>query len=290
MTSLDTMTTQTALTSTEHTAFEAQDTPPQHSIAMGIEYNGARYAGWQRQKHAKTVQGELEKALSSVANEIIEVHCAGRTDAGVHATCQVIHFKTAANRELGAWTLGINSRLPDDIAVKFAMPIADDFHARFSAQSRRYRYIIYNHRLRPAILNGGLTQCYEPLDEVKMHIAAQHLIGEHDFTSFRAITCQSHTPWRNITAISVQRMNAYVIIEVEANAFLHHMVRNIAGSLMQIGMGEKSVDWLAELLDLKNRKLAAPTAKANGLYLVDVKYPAHFQIPKVDDGPLFLSL
>lgn len=265
------------------------DEPPVFSYAMGVEYDGSHYAGWQRQSHAITVQGELEKALSHIANEPIEVQCAGRTDAGVHATCQIVHFKTHAIRANGAWTLGVNSNLPPDIAVKFAMPIAEDFHARFSAQSRRYRYVIYNHRLRPAILHGGLTQCYEPLDELAMHRAAQSLVGEHDFTSFRALACQSHSPWRKIEYLDVKRIGAYVVIEVQANAFLHHMVRNIAGSLMQVGIHAKPESWIAELLALKNRQVAAATAKPNGLYLVNVNYPAHFNLPKFDDGPLFLD-
>ncbi|SES72528.1 tRNA pseudouridine(38-40) synthase TruA [Thorsellia anophelis] len=262
---------------------------PLLNYAMGIEYDGSRYAGWQRQHHAVTVQGELEKALSHIANEVIEVQCAGRTDAGVHATCQIVHFKTHVQRAQGAWTLGVNSQLPPDIAVKFAMPIAQDFHARFSAQSRRYRYVIYNHRLRPAILQSGLTQCFEPLDEMAMHRAAQSLVGEHDFTSFRALACQSHSPWRNLEYISVKRIGAYVVIEVQANAFLHHMVRNIAGSLIQVGIKAKPEKWIAELLTLKNRQIAAATAKPNGLYLVHVNYPDHFNLPKFDDGPLFLS-
>ncbi|MFC0180103.1 tRNA pseudouridine(38-40) synthase TruA [Thorsellia kenyensis] len=256
--------------------------------AMGIEYDGARYHGWQKQSHAKTVQGEVEAALSSIANEPININCAGRTDAGVHATCQLINFNTHAKRELGAWTLGVNSKLPDDIAVKFIKPVTIDFHARFSATARQYRYVIFNDRLKPAILPYGVTQCYEPLNEKIMHDAAQDLLGEHDFTSFRAITCQSHTPFRNVHSISVHRFDKYVVIEIKANAFLHHMVRNIAGSLMEIGKNHQPKEWLGELLLLRDRKLAAPTAKPYGLYLVDVDYPEHFGIPKLPKGPLFI--
>lgn len=258
-------------------------------IALGIEYDGASFHGWQRQREVIGVQAQLEAALSKVADQPIEVQCAGRTDAGVHATGQVIHFDTVASRPLRAWTMGVNTQLPDSIAVTWAKPVTKDFHARFSATARRYRYIIYNSRLRPGILTQGVTHVHRPLDESLMHTGAQHLLGENDFTSFRAALCQSKTPFRNISHIQVYRRGPYVILDVQANAFLHHMVRNITGSLLSVGTGEQPPGWMAELLAAKDRTLAAATAKPNGLYLVDVTYPAEFALPARDIGPLFLD-
>lgn len=180
-----------------------QQQPPVYKIALGIEYDGSKYYGWQRQNEVRSVQEKLEKALSQVANEPITVFCAGRTDAGVHGTGQVVHFETTAQRKDAAWTLGVNANLPGDIAVRWVKAVPDDFHARFSATARRYRYIIYNHRLRPAVLSKGVTHFYEPLDAERMHRAAQCLLGENDFTSFRAVQCQSRTPWRNVMHINV---------------------------------------------------------------------------------------
>jgi len=205
------------------------------NIAMAVEYYGADFYGWQRQDNVPSVQQALEDAASFVADEKVNIICSGRTDAGVHATYQIVNFKTSAKRDEKAWTLGVTTKTPDAIAVKWAVEVPDTFHARFSATARRYRYIIYNHRVPPAILAKGLTHCYLPLDAQKMHEAAQVLVGEHDFTSFRAALCQSKTPFRNIHFVNVQRVGEYVIIDIKANAFLHHMVRNIAGSLMLIG-------------------------------------------------------
>ncbi|XKM13877.1 tRNA pseudouridine(38-40) synthase TruA [Orbaceae bacterium ac157xtp] len=258
-------------------------------LALGIEYDGSQYYGWQKQQHVDSVQGKIEQALSLIANEPIEVFCAGRTDAGVHATGQVIHFETKANRQLTAWTLGANANLPANIAVKWAKPVADDFHARFSAKARRYRYVIYNHPYRCAILNQGVSHYYQPIQAENMQIAAQYLLGENDFSSFRAAQCQSRTPFRNIHHIHVIRKNDYIIIDIQANAFVHHMVRNIVGSLLEVGYGNKSPEWIKELLELKDRTQAAATAKPEGLYLVDVIYPEQFNIPKTELGPLFLS-
>lgn len=260
-----------------------------YRIALGIEYDGSKYYGWQRQNTVRSVQEKLEKALSQVANEPITVFCAGRTDAGVHATGQVVHFETHAQRADAAWTLGVNANLPGDIAVRWVKAVPETFHARFSATARRYRYIIYNHRLRPAILQQGVTHYYHPLDADRMHRAAQRLLGENDFTSFRAVQCQSRTPWRNLTHISVIRQGAYIIVELQANAFVHHMVRNIVGSLMEIGCGNQAENWMAELLAVKDRTQAAATAKAEGLYLVAVEYPDYFCLPSPPCGPLFLA-
>jgi len=257
-------------------------------IALGIEYDGASVYGWQRQKDVPSVQEHLEKALTVVADRPIGVQCAGRTDAGVHATGQVVHFDSDVERPERAWTLGVNANLPETVSVTWAKPVSEDFHARFSATHRRYRYVIHNSRMRPAILHGGVTHEYRELDESKMHQAAQALLGEQDFTSFRAALCQSKSPYRNVTSVSVYRQGRYVILDIRANAFLHHMVRNIVGSLSAIGAGEQPVDWIAHLLSLKDRSKAATTAKPNGLYLVDVTYPDSFAIPNVPLGPLFL--
>ena len=262
--------------------------PPVYRIALGIEYDGSKYYGWQRQNEVRSVQEKLEKALSQVANEPINVFCAGRTDSGVHGTGQVVHFETHAARKDAAWTLGVNANLPGDIAVRWVKAVPDDFHARFSATARRYRYIIYNHRLRPAVLGQGVTHYHQPLDAERMHRAAQSLLGENDFTSFRAVQCQSKTPWRNITHLAVSRQGPYVILDIRANAFLHHMVRNITGSLLEVGMGNQPASWIEQLLVARDRELAGATAKAGGLYLVDVTYPDHFDLPSLPLGPLWL--
>ncbi|NHB62341.1 tRNA pseudouridine(38-40) synthase TruA [Photorhabdus sp. RW14-46] len=258
-------------------------------IALGIEYDGSRYYGWQRQQEVKSVQGCLEEALSKVADEPISVFCAGRTDAGVHATGQVVHFETSVQRKDAAWTMGVNVHLPPDIVVRWVKTVDEGFHARFSATARRYRYIIFNHRYRPAVLANGVTHFHYPLDEKRMHQAAQCILGENDFTSFRAVQCQSKTPWRNVMHINVNRYGHYVVIDIKANAFVHHMVRNIAGSLMEIGCGNQDINWMAQLLALKDRTKAAATAKAAGLYLVAVDYPVQFDLPCAVMGPLFLA-
>lgn len=258
-------------------------------LALGLEYNGQGYSGWQKQHHASSIQACVEQALSQISQQAVHLVCAGRTDAGVHATQQVVHFDTQVERPVSAWTLGVNAHLPADIAVRWVREVDSSFSARFSALSRRYRYIIYNHAYRPAILHGGVTHVYQPLDAAVMHQAAQVLLGEHDFSSFRAAQCQSRSPFRCIHFIQVQRFGAYVVIEVQANAFVHHMVRNIAGALIAVGAGEQKQSWLAEVLAAKDRRLSAATAKANGLYLVQVNYPEAFQIPQEPLGPLFLA-
>ncbi len=259
-----------------------------HKLALGIEYDGSRYYGWQCQQEVRSVQEKLEKALLKVANHPVSVFCAGRTDAGVHGIGQVVHFETTSQRADGAWTLGVNANLPEDIAVRWVKAVPNDFHARFSATARRYRYLIYNQRLRPAILGRGVTHFYHPLDAEKMHRAGQCLLGENDFTSFRAVQCQSRTPWRNVMHLNVTRQGAFVIVDIKANAFVHYMVRNIVGSLMEIGCGNQPEEWMATLLAAKDRTLAAATARAQGLYLVAVDYPSHFALPEPPMGPLFL--
>lgn len=257
-------------------------------LALGVEYNGNRYCGWQYQHAVCSVQEKIEIALSRVANHKVNVFCAGRTDAGVHSTGQVIHFKTTSQRSDGAWTLGANANLPDDIAVRWVKKVPDEFHARFSATSRSYRYVIHNQRLRSAILVNCLTHFYHPLDAKRMQRAGNCLLGENDFTSFRAVQCQSSTPWRNVMHLNVMRQGPYVIIDIKANSFVRHMVRNIVGSLMEIGCGNQPEEWLATLLAAKNRKLAAATAKAEGLYLVEVDYPSYFELPQAVLGPVCL--
>ncbi|MBR9726917.1 tRNA pseudouridine(38-40) synthase TruA [Shewanella intestini] len=257
-------------------------------IALGVEYDGSKYFGWQRQADVDSVQAQLEKALSSIANEPIEVFCAGRTDSGVHGTGQVVHFETQAIRPLKGWTRGVNTQLPDDIAVRWVKEVPDDFHARFSATARRYRYIIYNHGLRPGILRQGVSHYHGDIDENLMHQAAQQLLGERDFTSFRAVHCQSKTPFRNVHEVNVTRQGMYIMVDIKANAFLHHMVRNIVGSLIEVGLKNQPIEWIAQLLELKDRNQAAATAKPNGLYLVDVTYPEEYGLPKLALGPLFM--
>ncbi|WP_395344231.1 tRNA pseudouridine(38-40) synthase TruA [Ningiella sp. W23] len=258
-------------------------------MVLGIEYQGGAYRGWQRQSHVSSIQPLIEQALENILRHPVNVTCAGRTDAGVSATGQIVHFDTEVSRPLKAYTRGMNTLLPKDIAVTWAQEMSSDFHARFSAVARRYRYVIFNSALRPGILQSGLTHCYQPLDERRMHEAAQCLIGEHDFTSFRASLCQSNTPFRNIYNVSVNRMGSYIILDIKANAFLHHMVRNIVGSLLVIGQKEAPVGWMQSLLAAKDRTLAAATAKPNGLYLVKVYYPEQFNVPSTPLGPLFLS-
>ena len=256
--------------------------------ALGVQYDGKNYCGWQRQKHSPSVQEELEKALSKIADEPIEVVCAGRTDTGVNATNQIVHFETTKQRKDVAWTLGVNTNLPSDIAIAWVKQVPEEFHARFSATSRRYRYVIYNAPFRPAILTSGLSFVHDPLDDKLMHKAAQALVGTHDFTSFRTVHCQAPSPIRTIEHINVQRIQDYIVIDVKGNAFLHHMIRNIAGSLIRVGKQQESVEWMTDVLQAKNRCVAGMTAAAVGLYFVDVTYPETFNLPTRPLGPLFL--
>ena len=249
-------------------------------FALGVEYNGCLFSGYQLQAHGtRTVQGELENALSAVANEPIRLTCAGRTDTGVHATGQVVHFDTAVKRELKAWMLGSNTNLPSDIAVHWVRQVSDDFSARFSAISRSYRYILFNRRIRSAVFSKNVAWSYGKFDENLMHTAAQYLVGEHDFSAFRSSRCQAHHAVRVMQKISVTRQDDYLILDIKANAFLHHMVRNIMGTLMVIGRGEQPVDWMDEILKGQDRKCAGMTASPAGLYLVNVEYPKEFGLP-----------
>lgn len=249
-------------------------------IALVVEYDGSLYHGWQAQSGIRTVEQVLQNALSKVADEQVSLVCAGRTDTGVHATYQVIHFDSNKQRSIRAWIHGANSNLPKDISVKWGKEMPDDFHARYTALSRRYKYIIYNTAIRPALLRSQVTWQYRQLDYRLMHEAGQFLLGENDFTSFRSVECQSKTPMRNLHSLQVTSKGDFVIIEVCANAFLHHMVRNIAGVLMAIGSGKKPVSWIETVLQAKDRKLGAETAPSYGLYLVGVAYPEEYEMLK----------
>lgn len=255
--------------------------------AACIEYDGTDYCGWQRLKHNPSVQEEVEKALSSVANHEIDLTCAGRTDSGVHGIGQIVHFESDAIRNEKAWRMGCNSNLPDNIALRWIQPIDDSFHARFSATARCYRYIILNHPIRPALLNNKVCWYRDVLDESLMQDAALRLLGENDFSSFRASGCQAKHAMRELQKIEVSRDGRYVYIDIIANAFLHHMVRNIVGSLFEVGTKRKSPEWFTELLSLKDRTQAGITAPASGLYFVSVKYPAEFDLPAVSEAPFF---
>ena len=256
-------------------------------IALGIEYDGSGFAGWQRQPHASSVQGALEKALSRVANHEVTVVCAGRTDAGVHATAQVVHFETRAARTPHSWMFGTNSNLPPEVCVTWAQAVDADFHARFSAVGRAYRYIILNRPMRPGLLRNRVSWDYRPLDAGRMADAAQVLIGQQDFSSFRALACQAKHPVREVYALEVHRGGDFVYLDIAANAFLHHMVRNIAGVLMTVGAGERPVGWVADVLAARDRTAGGVTAPPGGLYLVQVRYPARFGIPQAARLPAF---
>ncbi len=242
-------------------------------IAIGIEYDGTAYNGWQRQKTGVGVQQRVEEALAHVANEPVEVVCAGRTDTGVHASGQVGHFDTQSVRSLRGWLLGANSKLPDDISIRWVRHVADDFHARYSALARRYRYRILNRLVRSALHRHRAWWVHQPLDADAMHSAAQALLGEHDFSAFRSAGCQAATPRRELTSIRVERDGDWLTIDVCANAFLQHMVRNITGTLVAIGAGEEPVAWAREVLESCDRKRAGVAAPPQGLMLVRVDYP-----------------
>lgn len=257
-------------------------------IALGIEYDGSRFCGWQQQAHGtRTVQDELQKALSEVADHRVKLTCAGRTDTGVHATAQVAHFDTTSDRQLKAWVMGCNVHLPDDVNVNWAKQVDDGFSARFSAFKRSYRYIILNRAARSALYSHQVSWIYDPLNIEAMHEAAQALLGKQDFSSFRSSVCQAEHAMRVMDSISVVRNGDFIYVDVRANAFLHHMVRNIVGSLLMVGRGEEKVSWIAELLAMKDRTKAGPTACAEGLYLIAVEYPSEYDLPSIGMRPQF---
>ena len=244
--------------------------------AVGLEYDGSAYAGWQTQDSRPTIQLVAEKALSAVADHAVTLTGAGRTDAGVHAIEQVAHFDASVTRSARSWVYGANTHLPPDVSALWAAQVPETFHARYSALSRTYRYVILNRGTRPALSRQRACWIHATLDHERMAAAAVSLVGEHDYSAFRSSECQSRTPLRRVEAIEVRRRDDYVTIEVRANAFLHHMVRNIAGVLISIGRGEAEVDWAREVLEGRDRRLGGVTAPAGGLYLVAVRYPRDF--------------
>ena len=260
-------------------------------VALGLEYKGARYRGFQRQAgKVASIQGCLEDALSKVAGGApVNIDCAGRTDASVHASGQVVHFDTEVERPLHAWIMGANMNLPKDISVTWAKVMPAHFHARFSAMARRYRYVIYDDPIRPAHMAEEVTWNHRPLDVARMREAARTLVGTHDFSSFRASQCQAKSPIKTVHHLEVIEHGRFIVLDIRANAFLHHMVRNIAGVLMAIGAGERPVEWVAEVLARAQRRSGGVTAHPYGLYLVQVEYPEEFELPSRYLGPHFLS-
>ncbi len=265
--------------------------PVEARIAVTVEYDGSAFNGWQFQigDNVKTVQAALETALSRVADQPVRVSCAGRTDSGVHATNQIVHFDAPAARSTSSWLLGANAHLADSVVVKHVQQVAPDFHARFSAVARRYRYLIHNAPVASAAAVSRVHWVRHELSVKAMHTAAQALLGEQDFSAFRAAFCQSSTPMRRVDFAKVFRHGELVIIDIQANAFLHHMVRNITGALIAVGRGQIAVDAIARLLAEKDRTLAPATASPAGLYLVGVSYPDHFGLLSHPPGPLFLA-
>lgn len=260
-----------------------------YRFAAVLEYDGAGYCGWQRQAHCEGIQAQVEDALSKVANQMVTVSCAGRTDTGVHAWQQVIHFDTAARRPPRSWLLGANANLPPSVRLHWVGELGARFHARFSARARVYRYLILNRPVKPGVMARGLAWYRWPLEAEIMHRAAQLLLGEQDFSAFRGAGCQSSTPMREVRAVSVFRRGDVVAVDIRANAFLLHMVRNIVGSLFVVGRRERPPEWIAQLLRGRDRTEAAATASPEGLYLAAVEYPQHFAIPVASPPPYLLG-
>lgn len=256
--------------------------------AICVEYDGGAYHGWQAQDDVRTVQVTVEQALSKVANHPVRVACCGRTDTGVHATGQVAHFDSLAERPAHAWVFGANRFLPADISLRWAQAVPAEFHARFAAQSRDYRYLILNHPARSALFANRATVCRHPLDVRAMAKAGELLVGEHDFSAFRAAGCQAKSPVRTLHYLHVERQGDFVVINVRANAFLQHMVRNLTGSLLAIGRGERPPAWMAELLIGRDRRKAGAAAPPYGLYFLGPHYPAHYNLPQRTDPALLM--
>ena len=253
--------------------------PPQR-LALGVAYVGQRFHGWQSQPGGQTVQDHLESALSRFADRAVTTVCAGRTDTGVHAVQQVVHLDPPVQRDLFSWVRGTNRFLPADIAVQWCREVPADFHARNSARGRRYRYLLLESAVRPALEAGRCGWVFKPLDGQAMQRAAVHLLGEHDFSAFRAAACQAHTPVKTLRQLDITRRGTYWRFDFEASAFLHHMVRNIMGCLVAVGTGSKPPDWLAEVLASRSRQAAAPTFAADGLYFVGPHYDAAYGLPE----------
>lgn len=248
-------------------------------VALGVEYDGAGFAGWQSQPQGNTVQDALEEALAAIAASPVRVICAGRTDTGVHALGQVVHFDTAALRPDTAWVRGVNAHLPPQVAVTWAKVVGDEFHARFSARSRAYRYVLLNRPVRPALLNGRVGWFHAPLDILAMREAAACLIGEHDFSAFRAAECQAKSPVKHLYRADIAAQSDCIVLDFHANAFLHHMIRNLVGSLVYVGKGRHPSAWLREVLLGRERQRAAPTFAAAGLYFAGAEYDPVWQLP-----------
>ena len=253
---------------------------PPIRLALGVSYSGQGYSGWQSQLSGNTIQDKLERALAHFTAQPVSTVCAGRTDAGVHGLMQVVHFDTALQREEFSWIRGTNRFLPDDIAVQWAKPVAAEFHSRGSAIARRYAYVLVESPVRPSVEAGRVGWAYRPLDGEAMRQASASLLGEHDFTSFRASACQSHTPVKTLRRIEISRRGAYWRFEFEANAFLHHMIRNIMGCLLVVGQGQQAPSWMRQVLDARDRDAAAPTFSPDGLYFLGPVYEAHWGLPE----------
>jgi tRNA pseudouridine38-40 synthase len=253
-------------------------------IALGVEYDGRSFNGWQSQPDGRAVQDALQRALSQVACEPVSVIAAGRTDTGVHALEQVVHFDTEATRPLTAWVRGANALLPESVAVRWAHAVPDEFHARFSAHGRSYRYLLVNRSTRPAIQAGKAGWFHAPLDVAAMQAAAQYLVGEYDFSAFRAAECQAKSPVKHLRQLDIRREGDMIVFDLAANAFLHHMVRNIVGCLVYVGKGKHPPEWMRKILESRNRKLAAPTFAPDGLYLRRISYEAKWGLPQQPDS------
>lgn len=261
--------------------------------ALGIEYCGTRFKGWQTQQAGvRSIQQTLEQVLSRIADSPVTVHGAGRTDAGVHATNMVAHFDTEAVRPLRGWLMGANAQLPKDIAIQWIVPVEDDFHARFKAIARRYRYVIYHAAVRPAALYGQVTHAYYDLDLAAMQVAARQFEGTHNFETFRAKACQSNQPIRHVSHCHLQQYGRFLVLDIQADGFLQHMVRNIVGCLLDIGQGNYSIEHIAQLFAAQDRRAAGMTAPPHGLYFVNAYYPPELkrQLPHVELGPHWLRL
>jgi tRNA pseudouridine38-40 synthase len=248
-------------------------------IALGLEYAGIPFTGWQSQADGRGAQDALERALSAIAGTRVGTVAAGRTDAGVHATMQVVHFDTEVERPDTAWVRGVNSHLPPDIGVQWAKPVAVDFHARFAATARHYSYLLLNRTVRPALLAGRVGWYHRPLDVAAMREAARALAGTHDFSAFRAAECQARSPVKTLSAVAIAAIGDHVRFDFSANAFLHHMIRNIVGALVYVGVGKQPVTWIAELLAACDRTRGAPTFRADGLYLTGADYDVEWGLP-----------
>ena len=254
-------------------------------LALGIQYDGAPWQGWQTQPNGVTVQDRLETALAKFTGSPVATTCAGRTDTGVHALAQVVHFDTDLTRDCSSWLRGVNSFLPPSIAVRWATEVPltgddDDFHARFSARARTYQYVLYNHPVRAPLMAGKVGWCFRPLDLAAMQTAAACLIGTHDFSAFRSSQCQAKSPIKSLYEIRIERHGDLIVVTLRASAFLHHMVRNIVGSLIYCGIGKHPPEWLAQILEGRERKFAAPTFMPDGLYLAAIEYDAKWSLPQ----------